>query len=226
MENKIKLLRTHKPLPNKWIIKNQSQYETAQFLMEQDTNDFKPCFCVTFHYYHPDENDYCHTRHNNKTNEKRFYNSLWKQAPRDSFIRKRRLNEFDLIKDHKQIKNVILKELYGVKRLNKEYKYEIPYMLFFYEKGKSKVKYHTHLLLSYTDYFKSGDWRRSSLETLEDVFNNRIKPKRKCFSNWKNIHIEKVNDVKGALSYCNKETTSSHYSIDYQNSNLMPLPTH
>ena len=42
----------------------------------------------------------------------------------------------------------------------------------------------------------------------------------------KNIHIEKVNDVKGALSYCNKETTSSHYSIDYQNSNLMPLPTH
>ena len=226
MENKINLLRKHKPLPNKWIIKNQTQYETAQYLMEQETNEFNPCFLVTFHYYHPDENDYCHKRHNNKTNKKRFYNSLWKEAARDAFVRRRRLNEFELIRDHTQIKNVILKELYGVKRLNKEYKYEMPYMLFFYEKGKSKVKYHTHLLLSYTAYFKSGAWRRSSLETLEEVFNNRIRPKRKCFSNWKNIHIEKINDVRGALSYCNKEPTSSNYSIDYQNSNLVTPTIH
>ena len=221
MDKKINLLRRHKPLPDNWQIKNQEQYETAQYLMEQDTNEFQPCYLITFHYYHPDENDACHLRHNDKTTQRRFYKSLWRENPKDVFVRKRRLNEFDLIKDHGQIKNVILKELYGVKRLDKEWKYEIPYMLFFYEKGKSKIKYHTHLLLSYTPYFKSGAWRRSNTETLEMAFNSRIKPKRKCFSKWKHIDIKKTNDTRGILSYCNKETTSTHLSIDYDNSNLV-----
>ena len=224
MNDKIKLLRSHIKLPSRWEIKNQSQYETAQYLMEQEALGFNPAYLVTFHYYHPDENK---SQDNLlKDGKTTFKGNLWKESPKDKFIRQRRLNVDDLIEDTGQIRNVILKELYGVKRLNKEYKYEIPYMLFFYEKGKSKVKYHTHLLLSYTAYFKSGAWRRSSLETLEEVFNNRIRPKRKCFSNWKNIHIEKINDVRGALSYCNKETTSSNYSIDYQNSNLVTPTIH
>ena len=46
MENKINLLRKHKPLPNKWIIKNQTQYETAQYLMEQERLGFNPILYI------------------------------------------------------------------------------------------------------------------------------------------------------------------------------------
>ena len=220
---KINLKRTHIPLPNKWIINNQTQYETAQFLMEQEQDGFKPSFFITFHYYHPDEKDFSHLRYNNKTNEKRFYNSLWREQPKHTFIRKRRLNEDCLIEDTKQTKNVILKELFGIKRLNQTWKYDFPNLLFFHELGKSRVKYHTHLLLSSTKYFSSGAWRNNSSVSLEDVFNNRIRKKRKCFSNWKKIHVEKVYDVRGALSYCNKETKTYNYSIDYTNSNPIKI---
>ena len=221
MDEKIKLSRKHYSLPNTWIINNQTQYETSQFLMEQERLGFNPSHFITFHYYHPDEKDFSHLRYNDKTTKKRFYNSLWREKPKHNFIRKRRLNEFSVVEDTSQIKNVVLKELYGVKRLDKKSKYEIPNLIFFHEKGKSQVKYHTHLLLSHTKYFKSGKWRKHPSQSLEYVFNNRIREKRKCFSNWKNIHIEEVYDVRGALSYCNKETNSSNISIDFQNSNLI-----
>ena len=214
MNKKINLLRNHKPLLKDWIIDNQSQYETAQFLMNQETLGFKPKYLVTFHYYHPDENKKkILTMKDGKNN---FNNTLWKESGKDKFIRKRRLDEDGLIEDHSQIRNVILKELYGIKRLDKTDKEEFPHTLFVYEKGKSKVKFHTHLLLSSTSKLKFD-----TVESLEFIFNTKIRKKRKCFSNWKHIHIEKVFDVKGALSYCNKETDSSNYSIDYFNSNLI-----
>lgn len=215
-----KNMKHKKQLPIDKDYGQQIKMATKNFLYEKEKLGFNPSHLVTIHYYHPDENDNCHTRHNDKTNQKRFYNSLWKDPAKNSFIRKRRLNENDLITDHRQIKNVVLKELYGIKRLNKEWKYEYPSCLFVYEKGKSKVKYHTHLLLSSTTYFKSGAWRNNPNQSLEDVFNQRISKKRKCFSNWKRIHIERVFDVKGALSYLTKETDASNYSIDYHNSIL------
>ena len=70
------------------------------------------------------------------------------EKPKDKFARKRRLDEDALIEDHQQIRNVILRDLYGIKRLNQTWKKEkFPHTLFVYEKGKSKVKYHTHLFL-------------------------------------------------------------------------------
>ena len=216
---KINLKKTHIPLPNKWIINNQSQYETAQFLMEQEQVGIKPSFFITFHYYHPDEVK--KQILTSKFGEFQKSNQLWKENPKEKFIRKRRLNEDDLEDDTKQIKNVILKELYGIKRLNQTWKYDFPNLLFFHELGKSKVKFHTHLLLTSTEYFSSGAWRNNPSISLEDVFNNRIRKKRKCFSNWKKIHVKKVFDVRGALSYLNKETNSYNYSIDYTNSNTI-----
>ena len=115
-----------------------------------------------------------------------------------------------------QIINVILRDLYCVKRLNQTLKKDkFPHTLFVYEKGKSKVKYHTHLFL------ENKNLKYDSIEALEFLFNTKIRKKRKCFSNWKKINIERVFSVKGALSYCNKETNSSNYSIDYQTSNLI-----
>ena len=45
------------------------------------------------------------------------------------------MDEDYFIEDTGQIKNVILKELYGIKRLNQTWKYEFPNLMFFYEKG-------------------------------------------------------------------------------------------
>ena len=51
-----------------------------------------------------------------------------------------RRNDYDsLIDDTSQVKNVILKELYGIKRLNQDWKYDFPNLFFFQEKGKSKT---------------------------------------------------------------------------------------
>ena len=209
MEKKINLSRTHYSLPNKWIIKNQTQYETAQFLMEQEALGLNPSYFITFHYYHPDE---VMKKENDATNK---CSGLWKENPKDKFIRNRRLDEDDLIKDVKQIKNVILKQLYGIKRLNQSWKYKFPNLLFFYEMGKSKIKYHTHLLLP------NENLKYDNPKSLEFIFNNKIRKSRKCFSNWKKIDVEEVNNVRGALSYCNKETNLYNYSIDYHNSNFI-----
>ena len=210
MNNKIKLLRSHITLPSKWEIKNQSQYETAQYLMEQEALGFNPAYLVTFHYYHPDENK---SQDNLlKDGKTTFKGNLWKESPKDKFIRHRRLNVDDLIKDTGQIRNVILKELYGIKRLNQTWK-KFPNTLFFYERGNSTLKFHTHLLLP------KENLKYDNLHLLHFIFNQKIRKKRKCFSTWKEINIQEVSNVRGALSYCNKETTSNDYSIDYKNSN-------
>ena len=214
MTDKIILSRNHLPLLKEWMINNQTQYETAQFLMMQERLGFNPSYLVTFHYYHPDEVKkkqlVC------KPGKNEFNHHLWNEKPKDKFARKRILDEDALIEDHQQIRNVILRDLYGIKRLNQTWKKEkFPHTLFVYEKGKSKVKYHTHLFL------ENKNLKYDTIEELDFVFNNKIRKKRRCFSNWKKIHIERVFSVKGALSYCNKETNSSNYSIDYQTSNLI-----
>ena len=211
MDHKINLKRDHISLPNKWIIKNQSQYETSQYLMEQERLGFNPKYLVTFHYYHPDENrNKVMILKDGKTT---FKEQLGKESQKDKFIRQRRLDVDALIEDTSQIRNVILKELYGIKRLNQGYKYEFPNTLFFYERGKSHIKFHSHLLLP------SKNLKYDDLQSLEFVFDTKIRKSRKCFSKWKKIHIEEVKNVRGCLSYLNKETNSSNYSIDYQNSN-------
>ena len=211
MDKKINLKRDHISLPNKWIIKNQTQYETSQYLMEQERLGFNPKYLVTFHYYHPDENrNKVMILKDGKTT---FKEQLWKESQKDKFIRQRRLDVDALIEDTSQIRNVILKELYGIKRLNQGYKYEFPNTLFFYERGKSHIKFHSHLLLP------SKNLKYDDLQSLEFVFDTKIRKSRKCFSKWKKIHIEEVKNVRGCLSYLNKETNSSNYSIDYQNSN-------
>ena len=167
MDKKITLIRSHISLPSKWIIKNQSQYETAQYLMEQERLGFNPKYFITFHYFHPDEVKKKRMTLDDGTLN--FSNELWKENPKDKFIRKRRMDEDYFIEDTGQIKNVILKELYGIKRLNQTWKYEFPNLMFFYEKGKSQVKYHTHLLIP------NKNLKYESKEGLEFVLNNKIR---------------------------------------------------
>ena len=104
---------------------------------------FDPKWMISFHYYHPVEQGtliketdkpldfgdrYCF-----KTKR-----DIWKEVPYYDYLVKRRNTEEKIYEDASQIKNVILKDLYGIKRLNQKWKYEFPNLFFFHEKGKPK----------------------------------------------------------------------------------------
>jgi len=196
---------------------NKEQTETELFLNSQIEMGFKPKWFITFHYHHPVEKSWKVVEEHKPFgfgnrigfkcrdgfwNEVEYYNSL-----------ERKRNSFDcVVDDASQIKNALLKYLYGIKRLNQDWKYEFPNMLFFHEKGKVNLQYHTHLLIP------EKNCKYATQEDLYNVLNTTIRKKRKCFSKWKTIHIREVDNPYLALSYVNKETSMKHNSLDYENS--------
>ena len=105
----------------------------------------------------------------------------------------------------------MLKTLFGIKRLNRSDKYNFPNIFFFHEKGKTKLQYHTHLLLPQTKYLNN--------ETdLKDIFDTSIRKRCKSLSQWKSIDIKPVFNKQGLIGYLNKETDPNHISFDFYNS--------
>ena len=222
----IRLNRNHIPLNSNIILNNQEEYEfhiqTLQFLYDEINNGFEPSYFITFHYRHPAE------RYKAKQETKselgigdRFglsnTKSIWNEIPSYKYYDKRR-NDYDLIEeDTRIIRNILVKELYGIKRFNHIDK--LPLMFFFHELGKSKIQYHTHLLIPRFNT-RNNDFhlKWDSVEELEFEFNKNIRHKAKCFSSWKHIHIREVDNPHNAVSYVNKETKKDHYSIDFNNS--------
>jgi len=198
-------------------MKNQFQTETELFLKNQIKLGFNPKWFITFHYHHPAEkcwkiieeykpfdfgNRIGFKCRNGFWNEVEYYNSL-----------ERRRNDYDcIINDTSQIKNVMLNYLYGIKRLNQDWKYDFPNMFFFHELGKVKLQYHTHLLIP------EKNCKYKTQQELFQALNTTIRKKRKCFSKWKTIHIREIDNAELALSYVNKETCREHNSLDYENS--------
>lgn len=201
---------------NNILISNQEQYETELFLKDQLERGFNPRFMISFHYLHPSE--MCWRTYETKNaygfGDRIGFRSIygfWNEVEMDKGMESRR-NDYDcIIEDTYQIKNVLLKSLYGIKRLDKDWKNDLPNLFFFHEKGKTKLQYHTHLLMPETKV--SND-----INDLYDIFNTSIRKKRKCFSKWKRIHIREIDSPKKALSYLNKETNKFHNSLDYENS--------
>tara|TARA_B100002019_G_scaffold289260_1_gene304512 strand:+ start:820 stop:1524 length:705 start_codon:yes stop_codon:yes gene_type:complete len=223
---KINLHKQHIPLNSNLILNNQEEYdyhiETLLFLNNQIDIGFEPNFFITFHYRHPSERYSAKKQTNNALGWRDRYGigkdkSIWKEIPKYNYYDKRR-NDYDLIvEDTYEIRNVIAKELYGIKRINHLDKF--PPMFFFHELGKAKLQYHTHLLLPQIN-IRNNDFnlKTNSLEDLEYEFNSTIRTKRKCFSAWKHIHIREIDNPYVAVSYVNKETTRQHSSLDYENS--------
>ena len=107
----------------------------------------------------------------------------------------------------------MLKLFYGIKRLNQTWKHNFPNLLFFHEKGKTKLQYHTHLLLPETTAY-------NNVEDLLDCFNTTIRKSRKCLSKWKSIDVKEIDgrDKYKVIGYLIKETCSKHISFDPFNS--------
>jgi len=218
---RIKLHKNHIQLHPNLNINTQKDYDfyinTLLYLHNQIDLGFDPKWMVSFHYHHPVEQGTL-IKETDKPygfGDRYWFKTkrdIWKEVPYYNYLVKRRNTEDWLYNDASQIRNAILKELYGIKRLNQTWKYEFPNLFFFHEKGKTKLQYHTHLLLP------DKNLRYNSKDELEDIFNNSIKKKRKCFSNWK-VDITEVNSSRGVIGYLNKETCFTHLSLDPYNSN-------
>ena len=121
-------------------MKNDYQTETELFLNNQIELGFKPKWFITFHYHHPAEKcwkvieKYKPLGYGNRIGFK-TRNGLWNEVEYYNSLERKR-NDYDcLVEDTSQIKNVMLKYLYGINRLNQEWKHEFPNLFFFHEKG-------------------------------------------------------------------------------------------
>lgn len=178
---------------------NREKVETELFLQQQLNLGFNPKWFITYHLFNPTENKLQSNR------------SVWKTIPYYEHYNNRR-NDYDcIVEDTSQIKNIILKYLYGIKRLNHTWKHNFPNLFFFHELGIG-AQYHTHLLMPECNY--------ENIQLLDFIWNNKLKKKRKCFSKF-NIHIREIDNPKLALDYVNKETCWKHNSLDYINSNFI-----
>lgn len=196
------------------------RYECLMYLQEQLELGFNPQWLITYHYFTPEELLKALRETNNPYGIKdrvgfKSNSRLWNQVSRDKWIQKRREDLDWIIEDTNQIKNLELRDLYGVKRLNNKKKLDsVPPMMWFHEMGKVKHQYHTHQLLEgVLEEFNTK-------EILEDLFNNVFRYKRKCFSRWKKIDITPVFDPKGLYRYLQKETNINHLSFDPINSRI------
>jgi len=226
-DRSIKLHREHIPINPKVCINTQRDYEyyigILLYLYQQLELGVDPYWFITFHYQHPTEHIKTIRETANAFGFKdrigykpKSKTSLWNEVASYNYWEYKRNDEDQVIKDASQIRNLILKYLYGIKRLNQTWKYTYPNLLFFHEKGKTKLQYHTHLLIPKTT-------NETSQEDLYDFFNTQVRKQRKCFSKWKSIDITPVENKYGVVGYLNKETTSKHISFDPYNS--IPITT-
>ena len=122
-------------------------------------------------------------------------------------------NDYDFtVKDNRHIKNLIYKWLYGIKVINKDT--ILPQLMTFVEKGKVKLQYHIHILLS-------GNMLYDKEVDIVDTLNSSIRKRAKCISATKPIHCQVVDKPSFAMSYLNKEMSKEHLSLDTQNSILI-----
>ena len=230
----IKLDKEHIKIHPRCFIWNQEQYDNhlamLKFLYQQLELGFQPQWMITYHLKHPSERvknvpemyqvkgKMPRTRWGRKIIDEGEYNpqsSLWDGCAYYNYYDNRRNDEFETETDNRQIKNLMLKYLYGIKRLNQTWKPNFPKnMLFIMEKGKAKLQYHIHLLLPKV---------REELNTKPQILRvlNSNRDKARCLSSWKSIDVKEIDKPYKSVSYLNKETTGTHCSLDFSNSILL-----
>ena len=198
---------------------NKYKEETLGMLYHQLEYGFIPRWLITYHYFHPYERVMPMKETNRPLGYKDRINyitggDLWKQVGRDKAMMRKRKSYTSLSKDSIEIQKVILQYLFDIKHPNKYWKYKLPPLFFFHEKGSKKKRndnftYHTHLILpELKDQYNNE-------ETLKDIFSTSIRKRRKCFSMWKEIDVVDVYDPEGCVDYIVKETNHQHSAFDF-----------
>ena len=138
---------------------NREKDATLDFVTNQIDCGFDPKFMVTYHYRHPSEFGWRVVENVDSTSSRwgfKSTKSLWNEVPSYNYYVKRRGCEDCIIQDASQVKNVMLKYFWGIKRPNQTWKCKYPPMLFFHEMGKIKLQYCRYLARC----LRSRSWRR------------------------------------------------------------------
>ena len=185
---------------------NDLQNGTLELLRQQLGRGADFYWMITFHYRNPTVRGW--------SKEK---SSHLLQSGSVSGLTRLRNDYIQVSKDAEHIRNLLLKEIWGIKRLNKK-RTDGPVMIFFHEKGAG-LQYHTHLLISQTPQ------PYLSVESLENLWKNRIMPRAKCLSRTNSVDIRAVQSITGAFGYLTKEISSRDNVIDYEASCLIKTPS-
>ena len=212
----IRLNRNHIPLHPSLRLYKQEDYETHlslfRYLLNQLDLGFDPKYMITLHLCHPSELSWEKRETNNPLGfrDRISFESikpLWDEVGSYNYWDKHR-NEFLTVEeDTRHLRNLLLKFLYGVKRLNRDHQFNV---LIFMERGKAKVQYHLHILIP--------EAPGKSKQDIMKVLMEQIKPRVKCLSRWKKPEITDIIDKYNMFGYVNKETrlnnpTFSSYSL-------------
>ena len=198
--------------------RNITQKDVRRFLQLQDELGFMGAWFITFHYFHPTELMYsvkerkgnishnCIEQITYKTNDGR---SIWSNSGDRKIIQMR--NDLDQVsKDCRHVINVLLKEIYDIKRPH-TYQGDLPSILSFHEYGTEQ--YHTHLVVPHSDEKILNDQNK-----LSYILNKKVRKKCKSLSKWKKIDIKPVNNQYGLMNYLNKQTDPQHTAVDLMSS--------
>lgn len=215
----IRLSKDHKPIHSSICINKQIDYDyymaTLSYLYRQVELGFTPKYLVSLHYQHPVEHCQPVKLISRKYGYRDRYGfkskrNLWSEVAMYNFWEKWRNDNTKVEIDAGRIRNFILKELYGIKRLNRLDKYDCPNIFFFHEKGRVKLQYHTHILLSECQF---------GIEEMDDIFNTSLRQRCQCVSRWKRVDVKQIRgSVDGIINYLNKETSALHVALDFLNS--------
>ena len=216
----IRLDRNHIPIHPKVCINTQDDYNyhiaLLTYLYKQLDGGFKPKWLITLHYQHPTE----HAKPFKETNKVLGFGdrinfktkrNIWFEDALYKYWDAKRRDNMQVVEDVKKLKTRILRYFYKVKRFDRLDKYDLPNIYFFNEMGKSKQKYHTHIVLPDTLCYNNK-------EELYDVFNTTIRKRLKSVSQWKSIQIDAINSKYDIFGYLNKETKSNFVAYDFDNS--------
>lgn len=241
-----KKFNTIHSLQSRPINNKTTKSSTYKFLREQIRRGCESAWFVSLHFVHPDEflQEVKETKRPYGFGERIYfdsYGSHWNTigAYESKVAAKRSLNETH--RNIKDIRNKILKNLYGVKRLDRLWNYKLNPILFFTEKGKySSIKdskdqdFHLHIALPKIDSltFKNEKNPRPVTEKNLRVFLERdlngLKRLCKSTSLKRSIDVQEVEEwkggTKGLFYYLNKETDIENKNVDFMNS-LMLVPS-
>jgi hypothetical protein len=185
---------------------NDLQNGTLELLKQQLGRGADFYWMITFHYRNPMHRGWSKTE-----------SSHLLQSGSVNGLTRLRNDYIQVSKDAKHIRNLMLKEIWGIKRLNKK-RTDGPVMIFFHEKGAG-LQYHTHLLINQTPQ------PYLSVESLENLWKNRIMPRAKCLSRSNSVDIRAVQSITGAFGYLTKEIGNRDNVIDYEASCLIKTPS-
>lgn len=173
---------------------------------------------LSFHHANADERGWNRARRTPSTGHQRPNSApSLLNLPTNSGITKARNDFFEVSQDAKHIRNLLRREIWGVKRMDKVDESETP-MMFFHEKGQG-TQYHTHLILGTTpEAFKT-------IESLEAIWETKIRPRTQCLSPTNSVHIQIVDSPEPVFGYLSKEVSFQRDVIDYEASCLFRQPS-